>query len=102
MLGLFSDSPPSDILAEYGGMLNHLIQKISKHTTLYYTTIVATESYSELIRLGVYHRFLLLELAQPEKKTIWLRLDRRRSKRLGVFDFVWSGGSTSAYDTVST
>lgn len=66
---------------------------------MYYTKIIATESYSEHIRLGIYHRFLLMELARGDK-TIWLRLDRRRSKRLGFLQFVWSGGSTSAYDTV--
>lgn len=85
----------------YGGQLNHLTQLINKYTALYHATIVSTEGYTQPIRLGVPHRFLLLELARPGKKTIWLRLDRRRSTSIGTFGFVRSGGSTQANDTVS-
>lgn len=84
----------------YGGQLSHLTQLISKHTALYYATIVSTECYTQPIRLGIVHRFLLLELARPGKKKIWLRLDRRLSKRVGPFRFVRAGGSTPANDTV--
>lgn len=85
----------------YGGQLDHLVQLISTYTALYYATIVSTECYSESIFAGVIvHRFLLLELARAGKKTIWLRLDRRRSKMVNTSQFLQSGGSTVANDTV--
>lgn len=97
-----SDSSALLTVAEYGSTLSYLTQRISKHTALYYTAIVSTECYSEPMRLGIVHRFLLMELARPGKKIIWLRLDRLRSKRVGILRFLGSGGSTPAYDTVST
>lgn len=84
----------------YGGSLNHLIQLINSHTALYYATIASTECYSDSIITGISHRFLLIELARSGKKTIWLRLDRRPSKMVGVVRFVRSAGSTPANDTV--
>lgn len=99
--GYKAELPFVPTVAEYGSALGHLTQLIRKHTALYYTTIVSTECYSEPIRLGIVHRFIILALARPGKKTIWLRLDRRRSKRVGVFRFLRSAGSTPAYDTVN-
>lgn len=85
----------------YGGQLDHLVQFINRYTALYYATIVATECYTESICGGIIlHRFLLLELLRPGRKTIWLRLDRRRSKVVGTPQFIRSGGSTPANDTV--
>lgn len=86
----------------YGGQLSQLTHLISKHTALYYATILSTECYYQSIRLGIVHRFLLLELSRPGRKTIWLRLDRRRSTVVGTFQFLRSGGSTRANDTVRT
>lgn len=85
----------------YGGQLAHLTQFISQYTALYHATIVSTECYTESILFGIVHRFLLLELSRPTKKTIWLRLDRRRSKMMSDTEFILSGGSTPANDTVS-
>lgn len=86
--------------SEYSGPLSHLCHLISKHTALYYATIMSTECYSQPIRLGIVHRFLLMELARPGKKTIWLRLDRRRADAVGTLRFLGAGGSTPANDTV--
>lgn len=86
--------------SQYNGVLSNLTQLISNHTALYKATIVATECYTQPIRLGVLHRFLMIELHRLGKKSIWLRLDRRRSAKVGAFRFVLSGGSTPANDTV--
>lgn len=99
--GTHSESSALATVAEYGSTLDHLIQLIGKHTALYYATILSTECYSVPIRLGIVHRFLLMELARPGKTTIWLRMDRRRSKRVGNLRFLGSGGSTPSFDTVS-
>lgn len=85
----------------YGGSLDNLTQLINSHTALYYATVVSTECYTESIGLGISHRFLIMELARPGKKTIWVRLDRRRSKVTSTFRFLQLGGSTEAHDTVS-
>lgn len=87
----------------YGGSLHSLTRLINEHTALYYATIVSTECYAEAIIPGVVsHRFLLLELARPDKKTICVRLDRRRSRVTSTIRFVRLGGSTEAHDTVSS
>lgn len=86
--------------SEYSGPLSHLCQLISKHSALYYATIISTECYSQPIRLGIVHRFLLMELARPRKKTIWIRLDRRPSDTLGTLGLVGAVGSTPANDAV--
>lgn len=87
--------------SEYSGPLSHLIHLISKYTALYHATIVSAECWSQPIRLGILHRFLLMELARPGKRTIWLRLDRRRAVNSSTLGFLGAGGSTSANDTVS-
>lgn len=84
----------------YGGSLDDLTQLISKHTALYYATIECTECYAESIGLGISHRFLLMKLARQGKKSIWVRLDRRRSRVTSTMRFVRLGGLTEAHDTV--
>lgn len=86
--------------SEYSGPLSHLSHLISKHTALHHATIVSTECHSQSNRLGIVHRFLLMELARPGKRSIWLRLDRRRSDNVGVVGFTGAGLSTPANDTV--
>lgn len=86
--------------SQYSGILTNLTQLISQHTALYQATIIATECYTQPIRLGVLHRFLMMELTRPGKKSIWLRVDRRRSAKVGALRFVLAGGSTPANDTV--
>lgn len=86
--------------SEYNGPLSHLTQLISKHTALHHATIVSTECYSQPIRLRIVHRFLLMELTRPGKRPIWLRLDRRRSEKVGFVEFIGAGLSTPANDTV--
>lgn len=86
--------------SEYCGTLSHMCQLIGKHTALYYATIISTECYQQPILFGIVHRFLLMELARPGKRTIWLRLDRRRSDAVGALRFLGAGGSTPANDTV--
>lgn len=86
--------------SEYHGPLSLLTSLVSKHTALYYATILSTECYTQPIRLGIVHRFLLMELARPGKGTIWLRLDRRPTE-VSTLRFLGAGGSTPANDTVS-
>lgn len=62
--------------------------------------IVAAEGYKEWTGRGVLHRFLALELRRPHRKTIWLRIDRRRAPEVSAFRFLASRASTPANDTV--
>lgn len=82
------------------GQLSLLIELIDKHTALHNATVISTECYAESIVLRISHRFLLVELARPGKRTIWLRLDRRRHRDVSNVQFVRAGGSTPANDTV--
>ena len=84
----------------YGGSLNLLCQLVDMYTALQYATIVSTECYTQRIAVQVVHRFLILELKREGKKTIWLRMDRRRSKLVNTQRFLFGRGSTDANDTV--
>ena len=50
---------------------------INAHPSLESAQIVGVQVWKEQAGPLV-HRFVLLELCRPERKTIWLRLDRRR------------------------
>lgn len=86
----------------YSGQLGHLIQLINGHTALLRATITSTECYSNSILIGATHEFLILELERAGKKTIWLRLDRRRDTSITMPQLFLSRGSTPANDTVGT
>lgn len=84
----------------YGGQLAHLIHLINNYTALQYATIKSTECYAHHIALGIPHRFLILELERPGKKTIWLRMDRMRSRTVSTTSFLRGGATTQANDIV--
>ncbi|KAF8327463.1 WD40-repeat-containing domain protein [Cantharellus anzutake] len=72
-------------------------QVIDKHLWLQTARIVSTSCYSELIKL-VLHRFLIFQLRRPEKKDIWLRIDRRAG--ISFFSLARKLGKTRAHDVV--
>lgn len=83
-----------------GLSLSQLNELVAEHRSLQQARIVSSESYVQ--RIGaVKHRFLLLELVRPEKKRIWLRLDRRRSTKVSALGFLRAAASTPSNDTVS-
>lgn len=73
---------------------------ISSHPSLSRALILATECYA--VRSGaVTHRFLVLELSRPERKAVWMRLDRFRAESVGILKFFSASGVTKANDRVS-
>lgn len=85
----------------YGVFLTHLCDMIDMYPTLQEAEVISTECYTTPIRLGIVHRFLLLELRRDGLKPIWMRLDRTRNKFTSRARFVLTGGQTRANDIVS-
>jgi hypothetical protein len=80
--------------------LSQLCELVDCHRSLQRAETISSEAYTE--RIGaVIHRFLVLELRREGKKPIWLRLERTRSKSVGVVEFLLARGSTPANDIVS-
>ncbi|KAF8344351.1 uncharacterized protein EI90DRAFT_2964283 [Cantharellus anzutake] len=69
---------------------------IDKHMWLQMARIVSTSCYSQY-RNFVLHRFLIFRLYRPEKKDIWLRIDRKAGST--ILSLVRKGGKTRANDT---
>lgn len=72
---------------------------IDEHRSLQFAEIVSTECYSEKAG-AVTHRFVLLELRRPNRKDVWLRLDRRRGENVSILRFLAVSGITKANDRV--
>lgn len=88
----------------YGGSLEHLCDLIDAYPSLRDAEIVSSECHTQRIRIVLnltVHRFLILELRRGEKKPIWIRLDRTRTKTVSDLDFVRAAGRIQANDTVS-
>ncbi|KAF8332041.1 WD40-repeat-containing domain protein, partial [Cantharellus anzutake] len=71
-------------------------QVIDKHLWLQTARIISTSCYSQY-RSFVLHRFLIFQLRRPEKKDIWLRIDRRAG--LNLLSLARKLGKTRANDT---
>lgn len=89
--------PASGVL---GAPLEHLRRLINAYPTLRDAEIISSECYTAPIRLGIVHRFLLLELRRHERKVIWVRFDRMRDRRESNWKFVRAGAQTRANDIV--
>lgn len=90
------------VVPQYGQRkisLERLCGVIGEHRSMRQAEIVTAEGYKEWTG-RVLHRFLVLELRRPERKTIWLRIDRRRATEVSVLRFLASRASTPANDTV--
>lgn len=72
---------------------------IDEHRSLQRARVISTEAYAAYGG-GVTHRFVVLELRRSGKKTLWLRLDRRRGKGVSTFDLLRRSGSTPSNDMV--
>jgi hypothetical protein len=79
--------------------LADLCRYIEPHPSLQAATVIATELYSEA-GLVYKHRFLILELRRPGRKTVYLRLDRRRDETTFIVRFILNLGKTKANDEV--
>ncbi|KAF8299629.1 WD40 repeat-like protein [Clavulina sp. PMI_390] len=63
--------------------------------------IVSVDGYAEPVAGGlVQHRFLVLRLQRPNRKDIWMRVDRRRDHGVSAIRFALAGGTTEANDEV--
>ena len=80
--------------------LQELCQVIDEHHSMQQAEITAAEGYKEWAGT-VLHRFLVLELHRPKRKSIWLRIDRRKAQDVGTFRLLVARGTTRANDTVS-
>lgn len=78
---------------------HELCDLITLHQSLQRAEIVAVEVYIEPAKLWG-HRFLILELRRPRHKTVYLRLDRRRSRKAVALGFL-GPRTTPSYDSVS-
>lgn len=89
----------------YGMPLEHLCRLISSYPSLQDAEIVASACYTKritsIVGIAVLHRYLVLELRREGKKTIWVRLDRARSKASESRPFLRALGQTRANDVVS-
>lgn len=79
--------------------LKALCGLIDDHPSLKSATIVTTSCYSQFT-VGVKHRFVVLEVARPGRKKLWLRLDRRTDRLTGLIQFALNLGETPANDVV--
>jgi len=80
--------------------LSNVCKYISEHRSLQEAEIVSTECHAQNLG-GITHRFLVLELWRPNRKKVWLRLDRRREENVSLIKFLASFGVTKANDRVS-
>jgi hypothetical protein len=79
--------------------LSQLCELVDSHHSLQRAETISSEAYTE--RVGaVIHRFLIMEIRREGKKPIWLRLERTRSRSVGVVEFLRAGASTPANDVV--
>lgn len=85
----------------YSVFLPHLCDMIDMYPTLQDAEVISSECYTTPIRLGIVHRFLLLELQREGLKPIWMRLDRTRNKFTSSTRFIFNGARTRANDIVS-
>jgi hypothetical protein len=79
--------------------LRELCLLIDSHGSMASADIVTASCYSQTVRF-VKHRFLILELSRPGRKTLWLRLDRRTDPMTSLFRLILNGVSTPANDVV--
>jgi len=79
--------------------LPDLCDLITERHSLQRAEIVSMEVYTEPAKVWG-HRFMILELSRPQRKTLYLRLDRRRSRKAVALGLLRSR-TVSAHDTVS-
>jgi hypothetical protein len=82
-----------------GMPLKEFCDYIDAHQCLQQAEISSTECYAEQ-HGAITHRFLILELRRRNRRTIWLRLDRRLGKNTSTMSFLRSLGVTEANDVV--
>src|ERR1700733_9309618 len=70
------------VVPNAGGLdmpLKEFCDYIDAHRCLQQADIASTECYAEQTG-GITHRFLILELRRRNRRTVWLRLDRRSGR----------------------
>jgi len=77
--------------------LPDLCDLITERHSLQRAEIVSMEVYTEPAKVRG-HRFMILELRRPQRKTLYLRLDRRQ--KAAALGLLWSR-TVSVHDTVS-
>lgn len=82
-----------------GLTLSELCDLITEHHSLQKAEIISIEVYTEPAKVWG-HRFMILELRRPQRKTVYLRLDRRRTRKAVVRGLIGSRTIMSD-DTVS-
>lgn len=80
--------------------IDQLCELVKQEPELQNAEIVTTQTYA-MRNSRIKHRFLLLEIYRPGKKTLWLRLDRRRDKKVTRAGLVSTAGTTDSCDQVS-
>jgi len=86
--------PPARPVAPNTITIKGLVKLIDEYDSLQSGEIISSEGYREHTPT---HRFLVLELQRDQKKSIWVRLERRPSSRRGL---VRRLGSVLTDDTV--
>lgn len=84
-----------------GGSLEQLCKLIDAFTSLRDAEIVSSECFAAPLRLGIVHRFLLIELRRGTRKPIWVRIERRRDNLESSRTFIFSGARSRANNSVS-
>jgi hypothetical protein len=70
-----------------GLTLPELCDLITEHHSLQRAEIVSMEVYTEPAKVWG-HRFMILELRRSHRKTVYLRLDRRRTRKAVALGFL--------------
>lgn len=99
----FADSVAPHLAISRGGRimpLEQLCHNIDNCESLARAKILSVECYRERSIMGILHRTLLFELCRPDRRNIWLRIDRRMDKMTSLSTFVLRGGKTRANDEV--
>ena len=81
------------VIGVLGLSLSESCDLIRNYQSLQEAEIISSEGYVHR------QRFLVFELQRDGKKPIWVTLDRRRSTKVSVLDFLCAAASTPANDT---
>jgi hypothetical protein len=90
-------------LIDYGFLgynVSEFVQEIRRHTRLRDAMITEMARYSEPILLLFRRHFLVLKVSCPNKKDIWVRLDRLGEERAGHSGLVVGPSKTTTIDIV--
>lgn len=79
--------------------LDKLVELIRSRPSLQRANILSTEGYKQ-IHSGVLHRFLILEVQREDRRSVWLRIDRRADPNMNRVSLLLARGESPAHDTV--